>query len=142
RPLVTPLGCRLRVSCRPAPTPCPSAPPPSVHSTVIFLFFCCSGDHRDLHSFPTRRSSDLVVEQGVGDTGEVVPGGPFHARGPGQDRKSTRLNSSHVSISYAVFCLKEKKTNRGVISRWVCREQYRTTKHRLIGRHRPRAEQD
>src|SRR5690349_24209426 len=29
---------------------------------------------------------------------------------PGQDRKSTRLNSSHVEISYAVFCLKKKKT--------------------------------
>src|SRR5699024_9247962 len=29
-----------------------------------------------------------------------------------QDRKSTRLNSSHVSISYAVFCLKKKKTNK------------------------------
>src|SRR5690348_17825856 len=29
----------------------------------------------------------------------------------GQDRKSTRLNSSHPSISYAVFCLKKKKTN-------------------------------
>src|SRR5207249_7070657 len=29
---------------------------------------------------------------------------------PGRDRKSTRLNSSHVSISYAVFCLKKKKT--------------------------------
>src|SRR5690242_21488059 len=28
-----------------------------------------------------------------------------------QDRKSTRLNSSHMSISYAVFCLKKKKTN-------------------------------
>src|SRR5699024_11775691 len=28
---------------------------------------------------------------------------------PGTDRKSTRLNSSHVSISYAVFCLKKKK---------------------------------
>src|SRR5699024_11232138 len=28
----------------------------------------------------------------------------------GQDRKSTRLNSSHVSISYAVFCLKKKET--------------------------------
>src|SRR5438874_3660637 len=27
-----------------------------------------------------------------------------------QDRKSTRLNSSHVEISYAVFCLKKKKT--------------------------------
>src|SRR5689334_24179865 len=30
---------------------------------------------------------------------------------PPQDRKSTRLNSSHSSISYAVFCLKKKKNN-------------------------------
>src|SRR5690349_23217846 len=30
----------------------------------------------------------------------------------GQDRKSTRLNSSHVEISYAVFCLKKKKRKR------------------------------
>src|SRR3712207_8381214 len=29
----------------------------------------------------------------------------------GQDRKSTRLNSSHANISYAVFCLKKKKLN-------------------------------
>src|SRR5438477_4694932 len=29
------------------------------------------------------------------------------------DRKSTRLNSSHMSISYAVFCLKKKKNHRG-----------------------------
>src|SRR3712207_6880576 len=29
-----------------------------------------------------------------------------------QDRKSTRLNSSHANISYAVFCLKKKKHNR------------------------------
>src|SRR5207249_6284642 len=29
-----------------------------------------------------------------------------------EDRKSTRLNSSHVSISYAVFCLKKKKKNK------------------------------
>src|SRR2546427_8778358 len=29
---------------------------------------------------------------------------------PGEDRKSTRLNSSHSQISYAVFCLKKKKT--------------------------------
>src|SRR5215510_15959837 len=32
------------------------------------------------------------------------------------DRKSTRLNSSHVAISYAVFCLKKKKTTRNVYS--------------------------
>src|SRR5690242_20934820 len=34
-----------------------------------------------------------------------------HSKGgnrPGEDRKSTRLNSSHMSISYAVFCLKKK----------------------------------
>src|SRR5690242_21071131 len=31
--------------------------------------------------------------------------------GPARDRKSTRLNSSHMSISYAVFCLKKKNTN-------------------------------
>src|SRR5690349_22935914 len=33
-------------------------------------------------------------------------------RGPAADRKSTRLNSSHVEISYAVFCLKKKKKNK------------------------------
>src|SRR4051812_49985294 len=31
-----------------------------------------------------------------------------------RDRKSTRLNSSHMSISYAVFCLKKKKKNQGL----------------------------
>src|SRR3712207_7952961 len=30
----------------------------------------------------------------------------------GEDRKSTRLNSSHANISYAVFCLKKKKTSQ------------------------------
>src|SRR2546430_17492107 len=33
------------------------------------------------------------------------------ARRPARDRKSTRLNSSHSQISYAVFCLKKKKTD-------------------------------
>src|SRR5436309_8991174 len=38
------------------------------------------------------------------------PGVPARLRLPrGGDRKSTRLNSSHVKISYAVFCLKKKK---------------------------------
>src|SRR5437660_6177653 len=38
-------------------------------------------------------------------------------RARGGDRKSTRLNSSHVAISYAVFCLKKKKTLIGPSSR-------------------------
>src|SRR4051812_49491423 len=33
----------------------------------------------------------------------------------GQDRKSTRLNSSHMSISYAVFCLKKKKKEKEML---------------------------
>src|SRR2546428_7854796 len=38
--------------------------------------------------------------------------GPMRVpHGGGLDRKSTRLNSSHDQISYAVFCLKKKKTN-------------------------------
>src|SRR5438067_10771078 len=36
------------------------------------------------------------------------PDGAAGAAEPRRDRKSTRLNSSHVSISYAVFCLKKK----------------------------------
>src|SRR4051794_41632262 len=45
-----------------------------------------------------------------------------------QDRKSTRLNSSHPSISYAVFCLKKKKKQRSP------RAETRThTETRLIG---------
>src|SRR5690242_21533641 len=36
-------------------------------------------------------------------------GNAYYDLGANQDRKSTRLNSSHMSISYAVFCLKKKK---------------------------------
>src|SRR5206468_10635375 len=47
-----------------------------------------------------------VPEDAGGDDGA---GRRLHARGKGlQDRKSTRLNSSHDQISYAVFCLKKK----------------------------------
>src|SRR3712207_7788018 len=45
-------------------------------------------------------AGEQVVEEGEGDDG---------VRGL-QDRKSTRLNSSHANISYAVFCLKKKTT--------------------------------
>src|SRR5207249_10640675 len=90
-----------------------------------------------LHSFPTRRSSDLRLcrerhhraggppsQQHRGrpslrglhpwhvDGDRERPPAPPPGRrllpGVGRDRKSTRLNSSHVSISYAVFCLKKK----------------------------------
>src|SRR5207248_10153940 len=104
------------------------------HSTPSFSFLYASPPHRDLHSFPTRRSSDLQLRR-CGAAERWVPrsvscssprprgqsrnrpsapsrrawasGGDRPKRR--QDRKSTRLNSSHRTISYAVFCLKKKK---------------------------------
>src|SRR5438477_8655215 len=42
----------------------------------------------------------------------VAPEGRVRGEGIRGDRKSTRLNSSHMSISYAVFCLKKKKKKK------------------------------
>src|SRR5699024_12699342 len=104
----------------------------------LLLFLPPNRPHLDLHSFPTRRSSDLRTRHQRFTILSLFPAGPAHlgvsggavgqqhaGRGQGsdlgdelvfqgcgihveQDRKSTRLNSSHVSISYAVFCLKKK----------------------------------
>src|SRR3712207_7695160 len=52
--------------------------------------------------------SDRLVRRWNARTGEHI-GAVVMAR----DRKSTRLNSSHVNISYAVFCLKKKKYSIG-----------------------------
>src|SRR5699024_12685105 len=91
--------------------------------TRFFLVFFSLGSvpPRVLRSFPTRRSSDLwqrdpllllLASNGCESAllipltfGNHTPGALLLAH---TDRKSTRLNSSHVSISYAVFCLKKK----------------------------------
>src|SRR5947199_2486989 len=56
------------------------------------------------HLRPVRRHSHV----------EPLPPGRVERelRGRRRDRKSTRLNSSHLGISYAVFCLKKKKNNK------------------------------
>src|SRR5207253_5407707 len=95
--------------------------------------------HPALHSFPTRRSSDLP-RPALFPAHHLVPrGSPGSTRSDGRtpcrrpavqarpqraslngrpprDRKSTRLNSSHVASSYAVFCLKKKKSTKDTIS--------------------------
>src|SRR5437870_9932759 len=82
------------------------------------FFFYCYGDHRDLHSFPTRRSSDLRKTGGRIGCQSTPRSGMENRDEPRfwptvkKDRKSTRLNSSHVAISYAVFCLKKKKKKK------------------------------
>src|SRR5882757_10899013 len=45
----------------------------------------------------------------------AAPGGSDRHGTAARDRKSTRLNSSHANISYAVFCLKKKKKNTDMI---------------------------
>src|SRR5699024_12668069 len=100
-------------------------------------FLPCSRDRWALPSFPTRRSSDLgyggaSIRSIAQKTGVSLSAMYYHYASKqellaamlnagmdsfegrvteefeAKDRKSTRLNSSHVSISYAVFCLKKK----------------------------------
>src|SRR5256886_3496949 len=56
---------------------------------------------------------------------------PVMAIAQSSDRKSTRLNSSHSQISYAVFCLKKKKKTRGVVRDG---RYYGYAKGRYVGR--------
>src|SRR5256885_5710855 len=44
---------------------------------------------------------------------------PFARGADAEDRKSTRLNSSHLVISYAVFCLKKKKNKKNTMVRFI-----------------------
>src|SRR5439155_9675030 len=108
------------------------------HPQLPTLQSCTCDTHlHHLHSFPTRRSSDLPgnTDPGSADWGKTISGmlGKYGVDsttvdqirqraatmdtalrrqandvGAQGDRKSTRLNSSHVAISYAVFCLKKK----------------------------------
>src|SRR5699024_12106968 len=98
---------------------------------LISCFFDLPVNKRDLHSFPTRRSSDLTIDNElkklIAENKEVEAVKRYRiTTGAGlveakkyidslnqqEDRKSTRLNSSHVSISYAAFCLKNKNSSR------------------------------
>src|SRR5439155_14923452 len=107
--------------------------------TLPHSFFHVLVAHLHLTSFPTRRSSDLALHysaQGRVATHSIIS--PVRSKSGMklhqlryfvtvaeelhfghrdevpelmEDRKSTRLNSSHVAISYAVFCLKTKNNN-------------------------------
>src|ERR1039458_10156886 len=65
--------------------------------------------------FPYTTLSDLTVRRCAGSCRRGVR---LRARARSRDRKSTRLNSSHLGISYAVFCLKKKKTGGVTWLRW------------------------
>src|SRR2546427_5262145 len=60
-----------------------------------------------VHRADIARAPPAALQEAIARIGHVVVTG----RDPG-DRKSTRLNSSHSQISYAVFCLKKKKKRK------------------------------
>src|SRR2546426_2296469 len=85
--------------------------------------------------FPTRRSSDLMEEPhylcGVA-AGSMTKTGKIGFIGSKPvylDRKSTRLNSSHLVISYAVFCLKKKKKTMNLRQSDVILPKEHQTRH-------------
>src|SRR5207249_10379759 len=63
-----------------------------------------------LDALPRKRTMRRVLARGARRTTTFAAGSDEVQRRT--DRKSTRLNSSHVSISYAVFCLKKKKKKK------------------------------
>src|SRR5207245_3780088 len=112
---------------------------PSHLRAQLYIYYA-TGHPQDLHSFPTRRSSDLTAARALNSAAarkgkstsfstcefveprtDVYRASAHWASCDGKgvndvdlplDRKSTRLNSSHGSTSYAVFCL-EKINDRG-----------------------------
>src|SRR5690606_40290403 len=113
-----------------------AVPPASASPTVPLLY--CSSPSLELPSFPTRRSSDLNASIAICSLSRKPIAMPRNENQTSNnnvissdqkntklnnflvktckvtiDRKSTRLNSSHVKISYAVFCLKLKTPPRG-----------------------------
>src|SRR5207253_5927479 len=104
--------------------PCPPRPhpPPSTLFPYTTLFRSTSTEtvveplldtSRD--SLPLRLMSNATMDEGVGPTARICAGCKVPSPLPSStetllepDRKSTRLNSSHVASSYAVFCSKKK----------------------------------
>src|SRR3712207_7479922 len=89
-------------------------PPRSTLFPYTTLFRSAAGNTVVLKPSDTTPESTVLLAE---IAGQILPPGVFNViNGDGQtgkiDRKSTRLNSSHANISYAVFCLKKKKIKK------------------------------
>src|SRR5436853_5967679 len=82
-----------------------------LHVRDLFFFLVIRRPPRStLFPYTTLFRSGLhQVDRAVPVVGDVMVDDEERARSSSSDRKSTRLNSSHLGISYAVFCLKKKK---------------------------------
>src|SRR5258708_26089214 len=85
------------------------------------------------------RSGQVGEGAGVQPQGRAVRNDVQRAAGPRLDRKSTRLNSSHQIISYAVFCLKKKidKTNDSNVAEYLkCKDKIATETSGRVAKHK------
>src|SRR3712207_8614410 len=88
-------------------------PPRSTLFPYTTLFRSHSSEPPSLSQFIKSNQPQIILMPKRHILGWPNPG-PHRAQCPDRalDRKSTRLNSSHANISYAVFCLKKKKTTQ------------------------------
>src|SRR5258707_13126885 len=88
---------------------------PSIITSVLsisFFFFFNDTATTEIYTLSLHDALPIFgVERAQCDTGHFIAGASPRSD-PARDRKSTRLNSSHANISYAVFCLKKKKQRR------------------------------
>src|SRR5438477_8878820 len=101
---------------------------------VLLSFFHCSGDHRDLHSFPTRRSSDLVaspanwrVKVGEEETSAVFEPAPASAGGAlficahgARSEEHTSELQSHVNLVCRLLLEKKKCSTAVSVALFEC----------------------
>src|SRR3712207_7427344 len=81
----------------------------SVEHVSLARATALGGEHMPLDAVGDVDETDVRVDERAQPSVHVADEDPARAAGPSRsDRKSTRLNSSHANISYAVFCLKKK----------------------------------
>src|SRR5256885_6043109 len=88
--------------------------PTRIGQDVVVFFFFNDPATTEIYTLPLHDALPICRAPARSRPGRRrTPAGPSPARAcasfPTRDRKSTRLNSSHLVISYAVFCLKKKK---------------------------------
>src|SRR5438128_5609453 len=100
--------------------------------SLVFFFFFNDTPPPEIYTLSLHDALPIFADSSLAPAGQHVVSAyvqyaPYHLKGRPeglpQDRKSTRLNSSHGSISYAVFCLKKKKKKLNSIRNTI---QYNT----------------
>src|SRR2546430_13513138 len=120
---------------------CSLSPPPMSHIFIFFFFF---NDTATTEIYTLSLHDALPISADY-DRGQyraclrpMTPDGPpILGLGRHRDRKSTRLNSSHSQISYAVFCLKKKKPPRDLTGFQSTNSKASLHQRRILTRHAP-----